>query len=179
MVERKYDIRWVTSITFEKSVFDRVTELLPKGVTIPDIVNEILREKLSDLEREQKIKDGLSDKSAIRIYEVGQTNDKNKDTFKYILQSDDDELLDALRMLPLDKRENVFSKLQRNYMRSIYEEESEKEKDNEILEADKVENKGPLTPDEYKIVQEYSHPSKKATREVIELRRRLHKHGIV
>jgi hypothetical protein len=66
MVERKYEERWATSITFEKSVYFGVNELLPKGVTIPDILNGFLKQHLEQLQAKNMIAQSFEDKSAIK-----------------------------------------------------------------------------------------------------------------
>jgi hypothetical protein len=66
-MNRKYIDRYVTSTTFERSVFIRVNSLLPKGVTISDEINEFLKERLADLENEKKL--SMPIKSPVKIFE--------------------------------------------------------------------------------------------------------------
>jgi len=66
-VNRKYEDRFVTSIAFERSVYDKLNHLLPKGVSITDEINEFLKQRLVDMEKESK--GSTSNKGPIRIYE--------------------------------------------------------------------------------------------------------------
>lgn len=66
-MNRKYDNRYTISINVERSVYDRVTRLLPRGVYISDEINEFLKQRLQDLEKE--CKESATNKSPVRIYE--------------------------------------------------------------------------------------------------------------
>jgi hypothetical protein len=50
----------------EKSVYDRVTQMLPRGVYLSDEINEFMKQRLLDLDKECKVSD--TNKSPIRIY---------------------------------------------------------------------------------------------------------------
>lgn len=71
MSNKKYQNRYVTNIPFEKNVFDRVNELLPKGISISDEINAFLKERLEELEEQKK--EVALPKGAI-IYSNNKTN---------------------------------------------------------------------------------------------------------
>lgn len=52
-MHRKYDNRYTISINVERSVYDRITRLLPWGVYISDEINEFLKQRLQDLEKDK------------------------------------------------------------------------------------------------------------------------------
>ena len=72
---RKYEDRYVTSIGFEKSRYTRLNELLPKGISITDELNEFMRQKILELEKD--ISFDVSTKCPIRIYENSSVKNKS------------------------------------------------------------------------------------------------------
>jgi 6-pyruvoyl-tetrahydropterin synthase len=52
MNHRKYECRYPTMVSFEKKIYDRMQEILPKGVTISDEINAFLRERVLAYETE-------------------------------------------------------------------------------------------------------------------------------
>lgn len=56
MSNKKYEQRYVTSISFEKKIFDGVNENLPRGVDISDEINAFLKERLEQLTRDKQKK---------------------------------------------------------------------------------------------------------------------------
>ena len=67
MSNRKYLQRYVTSIPFEKSVYDGVNQLLPKGIDISDEINEFLKQRLTELKEQKNEIAEQKDYSAIRM----------------------------------------------------------------------------------------------------------------
>jgi hypothetical protein len=80
MSNKKYDCRYVTSIPFEKAVFDEVNQLLPRGTDISDEINAFLKQRLGDLRQEKNEIAELIDQSAIKLpsyqYTIQTTLDK-------------------------------------------------------------------------------------------------------
>jgi hypothetical protein len=64
---RKYEDRYTISINVERLVYSKFNQLLPKGVYISDELNEFMKQRVTDLEKESK--DIAPNKSAVRIYE--------------------------------------------------------------------------------------------------------------
>lgn len=54
MSNKKYENRFVTTVPFEKKYYDKLNELLPKGVFIADEINSFVKERALELEREEK-----------------------------------------------------------------------------------------------------------------------------
>lgn len=52
-MNRKYNDRYVTSIPFEASVFFRFRQLLPNGITLSDELNDFLKRRLLELEKDK------------------------------------------------------------------------------------------------------------------------------
>lgn len=99
MSNKKYDCRYVTSIPFEKSIFDGVNELLPRGTDISDEINEFLKQRLQELkEQKNEIADKI-DQSAIKItrsqYTIQTTLDKYVNS--WILNWNDYQALNAVQ----------------------------------------------------------------------------------
>jgi hypothetical protein len=59
----KYHIRYIATIPVEKYEYDTVRQLLPKGTCISDEINEFLRQRRLDLQRDQSL---ISDKSPVK-----------------------------------------------------------------------------------------------------------------
>lgn len=177
MVERRYEDKYTTCMNFERAVYNKISEFLRvKGVSMPEEINRLLKQRLTELEKEQKIKEGIViiDNSAVKSSEVIQNSNN---WYNIVLESKRDSILDDLRTLPLDRREKLVSIIQTSYMQTINEEQIEEREDTLIGVSNT--NNNPLNEEEYIIVQEYSHPSKKPTTEVIELRKRLRQYGKV
>ncbi|HEX5187315.1 MAG TPA: hypothetical protein VFV86_10540, partial [Nitrososphaeraceae archaeon] len=49
----KYKNRYVTTLPFEKDNYDRLNNLLPKGITMADEINKFVEERGQELEKEQ------------------------------------------------------------------------------------------------------------------------------
>jgi len=80
MSNKKYDCRYVTSIPFEKAIFDGVNELLPRGTDISDEINEFLKQRLQELKEQKNEIADMIDQSAIKTpvpqYTIQTTLDK-------------------------------------------------------------------------------------------------------
>ena len=50
---RKYIDRYVTSIPFEREWYDRMNKSLPRGISISDEINEFLKQRVLELEKEE------------------------------------------------------------------------------------------------------------------------------
>ena len=66
-MNRKYDNRYTISINVEKSVYDALTQMLPRGVYVSDEINEFLKQRKHDLEKERQ--GSHTNKSPIKVYE--------------------------------------------------------------------------------------------------------------
>jgi hypothetical protein len=49
-LNRKYNSRYITSIPFEKLVYDNYRSLLPKGIAVADEFNEFMKQRIVDLQ---------------------------------------------------------------------------------------------------------------------------------
>jgi hypothetical protein len=49
-MRNKYEDRFTTTLSFEKAVYDKVNKLLPRAVTVTDVLNKFLEQKLVELE---------------------------------------------------------------------------------------------------------------------------------
>lgn len=68
-MNRKYHDRYTICINVEKYYYVRLNELLPKCVTFTDEINEIMKQRVFDLEKEDKV--CASNKGPIGIYQTG------------------------------------------------------------------------------------------------------------
>jgi hypothetical protein len=64
---RKYEDRYTISINVERLVYSKFNQLLPRGVYISDELNEFMKQRVTDLEKESK--DIAPNKSPVKIYE--------------------------------------------------------------------------------------------------------------
>jgi hypothetical protein len=83
----------VTSIPFEKSVFDEVNQLLPKGTDISDEINAFLRDRLKELKEEKNLTAARSNRSAIKLsHEARTSNNYKQQTILSYTEKDLEEL---------------------------------------------------------------------------------------
>jgi hypothetical protein len=88
---KKYKNRYVTTLPFEKEYFERLNQLLPRGVSIADEINKFIEERVRDLEAEKNRDASIAvDASPIRPMYYNPSN--NTETLdKYISFHEDRE----------------------------------------------------------------------------------------
>lgn len=81
---KKFKNRFVTTIPFEKEYYDKMNQLLPRGVAISDEINKFIQERVGDLEREKNREASiLVENSPIKI-RYGSSNNISETLDKYI-----------------------------------------------------------------------------------------------
>lgn len=99
-MNRKYDNRYMISINVEKTVYDRVTQMLPRKVYLSDEINEFLKQRKQDLEKDCEVSD--TNKSPIRAYVnagVKFSTMLEDDTGSLNIYSSKDEIVDHIRRI--------------------------------------------------------------------------------
>jgi len=81
-MNRKFQDRYTISINVERHIYLKVNELLPRGVYISDEINEFLKQRKIDLEKDTKLKLNETNRGPIKIYE----NSELKNTTNTVME---------------------------------------------------------------------------------------------
>lgn len=85
-MNRKFQERYAISINVERNIYYKINELLPRGVYVSDEINEFLKKRVIDLEKDTKLRLNETNKGPIKIYENSDVNNTTNPVMEQVAE---------------------------------------------------------------------------------------------